>query len=275
MDKYTLPAITPVKPGRFFLVTFFLSWAIWIPLTLSHFGIAFHIPESTSAMVRLLGVLMPATSAIFLTALSGKKGSLRQLFRRLTTWRVGWKWWAAASLVFPAILVITDLIHNFFFIDKIIYIPNEASALVVNIIFLFIAVLGEEIGWHGVALPALQQKYSARVSSLILGLFWGLWHIPFWLLLDTFDQFGFMYLMLNFIFVLPLTLYSTWFFNHSRYSILLPIAFHLTFNVVNTALLPVTLSVRAFSILITLSWIIMVLVLPRLEPDNEMNLPGG
>lgn len=36
----------------------------------------------------------------------------------------------------------------------------------------------EELGWRGIALPALQKCYSALISSLILGLAWGIWHLP-------------------------------------------------------------------------------------------------
>ncbi len=36
----------------------------------------------------------------------------------------------------------------------------------------------EEIGWRGFALPHLQRRYSALVSSLIIGLAWAFWHWP-------------------------------------------------------------------------------------------------
>ena len=261
----TLHFTTPVPPSRFFSLTFLLSWLIWIPLTLSHFGIAFNIPESTSAVVRLLGVLMPAASALLLTAISGGKDALQRLLSRLMVWRVGWTWWSAAALVYPLLLTASALIHNCFSPSHVTPVPQGFAALLVNTILLSIAVLGEEIGWHGIALPALQQKYSALVSSLILGLLCGLWHLPFWLLLDTFDSFGILYLGLNLILVFPLIFYSTWFFNHSKYSILLPVVFHLTFNIVNTALLPVTINLGAFGILLAFGWIIAFLILPHLE----------
>jgi uncharacterized protein len=37
---------------------------------------------------------------------------------------------------------------------------------------LFSGPLAEEAGWRGFALPHLQEKYNALVSSLILGMIW-------------------------------------------------------------------------------------------------------
>lgn len=256
---------TPVPPGRFFALAFVLSWLIWIPLALSHYGILFNIPESVSSVVRLLGVLMPAVSALVLTAASGEKGALRLLLGRLAAWRVGWRWWGAAGLVYPLLLAAVAGLNNLISPLKVAVTRQDPVSLAVNILFLLLAVLGEEIGWHGVALPAVQQRRSPISSSWILGLCWGIWHVPFWLLLDTTDQFGLIYLALNVAFVFPMTFFSTWFFNHSRYSLLLPVVFHLTFNIVNTALLPVTLNLGAFVMLVAAAWAVMLLVLPGLR----------
>lgn len=270
----SLDPVTSVSPTRFFTLTFILSWLIWIPLTMSHFGIGpFHVAESTSNIVRLLGVLMPAASALILTRLTGGRDAMRSLRARLFLWRVNWKWWMAAVIGQPVLLVLAALVFNLFSASKLTPEPLvSASAFIVNVIMLLIATLGEEIGWRGVALPGLQKRGNAFQSSVILGLLWATWHIPFWLLLDTFDQFGVSYLLLNFVFVLPFTFYITWFFNHSDQSLLLPVMLHLTFNIVNTVLYPVTINVGAFLVFGIFEWIVFLIILPHLEARRSREM---
>jgi membrane protease YdiL (CAAX protease family) len=59
--------------------------------------------------------------------------------------------------------------------------PGETTgSLLGTIIFsLFSGPIAEELGWRGFALPRLQSKYNALISSLILGVIWTFWHIPF------------------------------------------------------------------------------------------------
>jgi membrane protease YdiL (CAAX protease family) len=263
---------TPVRPATFFGLAFLLSWLIWIPLVLSHFAVGpLHIPEDISSIVRLLGVLMPAVTALLLTAWVGGRTAVRDLLDRLTLWRVGWQWWVVAVVTLPAALIGSGLTYNWLGGNPPVtpLSPVSPVALVVNVVFLALATLGEEIGWRGVALPALQRRRSALAASAILGLMGAAWHIPFWLLLDTFDQFGVGYLVLNLLLVLPMTAYITWFFNHTRASVLLPVAFHLSFNIVNVAWLPITTSIGAFGLFIAVLWGIAFLILRHLEPKRE------
>jgi uncharacterized protein len=261
-----LPIIN-IRLTTFFVVTFLLSWLIWTPLDLSHFGIGqFQIAESTSGIVRLLGVLIPSIVAMVLAARS-KHGGIRILLSQLKVWRTGWRWWGAAAVVQPVILVITALVYNGWANKAITNVPwVSLSSFIVNVFFLFVATFGEEIGWRGLALPVLERRYTALKSSVILGFLWATWHVPFWLLLDTYTQFGVVYLVLNYLFVLSGTFYITWFYNHGRFSLLLPVIFHITFNIVNVAWLPVTSNLVAFGIVIVINLVIVFIILKRLEP---------
>lgn len=253
--------------AAFFGLSYLLSWSIWIPLALSHFGIGpFHIPEGVSELVRLFGVLMPAAAALLLTAFCVGRSAVKKLLQPLKTWRVGWGWWAAAVFVYPALLGITALIYNRLgWGPSLEPVQAGGATLVINIVILAVAALGEEIGWRGLALPSLQQRYSPLGASAILGILWATWHLPFWLLLDTFDQYGAGYLALNYLFVLPMTFYITWFYNRSRGSLSLVVAFHLSFNIVNVAVFPVTPTIEAFALFVGIAWITILPIFPRLR----------
>lgn len=250
----------PVSALRFFALTYLLSWLIWIPLVFAHFGIGpLRVPEGLSSAIRLLGVLMPAAAALTLTAAGGGRPAVRQLLARLLVWRVHPGWWLAAVGLFPALLLAAALLNRWLGGQPIPEAePGGFVALLMYIVMLAVASLGEEIGWRGVALPTLQRKHSPLRSSVLLGFLWSTWHLPFWLLLDSFDQFGPGYIALNYLGILPMTAFITWFFNGSRSSLLLPVAFHLSFNILNVALLPVTLSVGAYALFIGLQWLAMI-----------------
>jgi membrane protease YdiL (CAAX protease family) len=116
---------------------------------------------------------------LFLYGLPG----VRRLAFRLSPWSVGRAWPVlAVCLLLPLGVVVLPV--------KIL------AALAVSVPhlswegwphYLYGAVIGEgligpglfeEIGWRGFALPHLQRRYSALVSSLILGLVWACWHFP-------------------------------------------------------------------------------------------------
>ena len=74
----------------------------------------------------------------------------------------------------------------------------------------------EEPGWRGFALPRLQQRHTPLVATLLLGLGWGIWHVP-------------LYGPAGFVVPLVLAFYYTWLYNKTR-SVLLCILLHASFT---------------------------------------------
>lgn len=51
-------------------------------------------------------------------------------------------------------------------------------ALPVNLLLSFTAFFGEEYGWRYYLQPVLQEKFGMKKGVLLLGILWGLWHVP-------------------------------------------------------------------------------------------------
>ena len=45
-------------------------------------------------------------------------------------------------------------------------------------VILFIAAIGEELGWMGYAFEPMQERFGALKASILLGISWALIHIP-------------------------------------------------------------------------------------------------
>jgi membrane protease YdiL (CAAX protease family) len=96
--------------------------------------------------------------------------------------------------------------------------------------------LGEEPGWRGLALPRLQQCCGSLVGSLVLGVLWGLWHLPAFFLIPGYNGAGSGFVGIISAFIpyviatMALAIIYTWISNNTRGSLFLAILFHASFN---------------------------------------------
>ncbi len=181
-----------------------------------------------------LGALSAGLAGIILAAVEGRKHGVRELLGRVLIWRVGLQWWAFV-LLFPIIPAVGSL-YLFQLVGGPAVdwsgLPPLYSVVPLMIILIILAGVGEEFGWRGFALPRLQARYNALVSSLIVGLIWGLWHIPLFFIEGT-TQYEW---YLNAGLILPILAYTaftmawsiqfTWVFNHAKGSVLLAAVQH-------------------------------------------------
>jgi membrane protease YdiL (CAAX protease family) len=88
----------------------------------------------------------------------------------------------------------------------------------------------EEPGWRGFMLPELQRRLSLLGASLIIAVFWDLWHVP--LYLNGFYPGGIVGgLIGRTIYIIPLAIVFTWFYNRTGGNLFLLVCLHTTVNV--------------------------------------------
>ncbi len=118
---------------------------------------------------------------LILTAIVAGKAGLRDLFGRILIWRVGGGWWAFAVFAILGVVILGIVVNALFGLDPLDLsrIPQGLVSVVpIFVMRMITSGLGEELGWRGFLLPRLQTRYNALVASLIVGIFWGIWHIP-------------------------------------------------------------------------------------------------
>ncbi len=223
----------------FFLLSFLFSWIVWAPQAAGVLGIA-GVSIPAESPLNLLAVWGPALAAIIVAALATGRTGLRKLFGSLGQWRVGIQWYVLVLLL-PAGMwlagrVLDMLLRRSYELESVLSQvgPQYAMMLPFFIIFALPSALGEEIGWRGFALPRLQGKYSALVSTVILGLLWALWQLPHNI---GQGQTG-TALLLGVLSILPLTVLFTWVYNSTNGSLLLAWLFHAALIITGYLLAP-------------------------------------
>jgi membrane protease YdiL (CAAX protease family) len=100
--------------------------------------------------------------------------------------------------------------------------------------FFLDAGLGEELGWRGFLLPRLQARHNALVSSIIVGVAWGLWHLPLFMLegmppyYDLGQSYGVLPALFGYtvFFNVPWAILYTWLYNNTKGSLLIAFVHH-------------------------------------------------
>ncbi|MEQ5814209.1 CPBP family intramembrane metalloprotease [Marinobacter sp. NFXS11] len=169
-----------------------------------------------------LAVWAPAISAfIVIFRWSGLEGLRRHLGRALL-WRCSWPWYAFLLLGVPLVFFVGSFLKGN--LSETAFPFPTASSFLVALIFIAIKGPIEEFGWRGLALPLLQRKITPIWAAIVIGVIWGLWHTPAFLLSGT-EQSAWSFLPF-FTGTIALSVIVTPLFNASRGSIFLPALFH-------------------------------------------------
>lgn len=192
----------------------------------------------TDSIMLLIAAYSASLTGVILTAIVSGKAGLREMFGRLRIWRVGIGWWAFALFALVPMYLGGMVLGNLFIGSSLdlSHVPPLYMFIPLFIMKFFVdAGLGEELGWRGFLLPRIQARHNALVSSIIVGIVWGMWHLPFFIIdlgLPPYYELGQAYGVIpslsGFIifFLIPWTILYTWVYNNTKGSLLLAFVFH-------------------------------------------------
>ena len=175
-----------------------------------------------------LALVVPMLSAFIMTNITEGKSGNSRLRHRYVLWRVGFWWYLFVLIGSPALILLSILVLPGAIAAFRAPAPGFVFAYLMSYVLYFIlgGALGEVPGWFGFALPRQQQRSGPLVGTLFLGVLWGLWRLPLFLI-PGYDGAGtdFAGISIPFIeFLISITALSiivTWVFNNTQGSLLL------------------------------------------------------
>jgi membrane protease YdiL (CAAX protease family) len=230
-DQSTQPDAIPFRSiTLFLLLTFGIAWGILAAFIFFPESMVGLFGEITGEHpLFYLAVWAPAISAFIVIFRSSGLEGLRRHLGRALLWRCSWPWYAFLLLGVPLVFFVGSLFKGN--LSEAAFPFPSASSFLVALVFIAIKGPIEEFGWRGLALPLLQRKMAPIWAALVIGVIWGLWHTPAFLLSGT-EQSAWSFLPF-FTGTIALSVIVTPLFNASRGSIFLPALFH--FILINPA----------------------------------------
>jgi hypothetical protein len=208
----------------------------------------------------------PLFAALLVTWVVEGKTGLHDLWEQSTRWKISARWYLVA-LGLPLLLSAGSLgLGVLLSGSQPAYTPKLPIAYFLPFFLYMLVFTGvvEEPGWRGFALPRLQRRYSAYRASWILGIMWGLWHLPFIVYYTA--ALGIIPLLVS-VLILTFgtagwTIVNTWLYNSTR-SVWLMILLHGWGNTVqsylvlssNNMVAPVLYGILPWVIALVLLWV--------------------
>ncbi len=158
--------------ASYFVLTYTISWLGALLVVAPNLISGSRITTINGLIMFPVMLLGPSIAGIAMTAIADGKSGLRDLRSRMGRWRVGGQWYA--TILIPPVLIMLVLLALSTMVS-----PDFTPRLFLwGLLFGIPAGFLEEIGWTGYAFPKMCLKQSPLRASLLLGVLWGLWHLP-------------------------------------------------------------------------------------------------
>jgi len=211
------------------VLTYLLSWGIWLWVNETHQQLRGWI-----SLIALLGAFAPSLIGLLCSGIFDGWRGVGALLGRVIAWRVHWIVYLAV-LLGPMLLVMIPICINTVLggpVPQWKALLRLPELLPTTLKMLLIGGLTEELGWRGFSLPVLRQQRGPLMASLIIGLVWGLWHLPIYSLPTLGTPLPAGQLIWFSLSTVLLAIFFTALAEHSRDSVWIAILFHAWTNTV-------------------------------------------
>ncbi|HWA19923.1 MAG TPA: CPBP family intramembrane glutamic endopeptidase [Devosia sp.] len=148
-----------------------LFWGYWV-VAMPPGGLQI---STTFILCAIIGGFAPSLSGLALARAGSGMQGMRDLVAPVRRWRFAPSQWAIAIALVPATALLSALMQPAF-IGPLKW--PDPSVLAMALIWPLMAAAGEEFGWRGYLLPRLEQSFGLLRAAFVIGLVWGVWHLP-------------------------------------------------------------------------------------------------
>jgi CAAX protease family protein len=160
------------RVASYFVLTFAVSWMGALVVAAPYCLRGESIPKMSGLLMFPVMLLGPSLVGILMTSFTHGRDGLRNLFARMRRVRAPARWYAVLLLPPALVLGVLYALKTF---RSPLFAPNDFW---VGVSFGCIAGFFEEIGWTGYAFPEISARRNGFTSAILLGVLWGLWHLP-------------------------------------------------------------------------------------------------
>ncbi len=221
------------------LATYVFSWLFWVPSAVMFKSVESVFDLVTSPVfiaLQTLGAAGPSVVAYCFLKRFYSPSDLKAIVNRYKIWRLGPNWYLISVFLVIGISLLSLLIQVLFFESPLVeghalYDMHQGMGLalvaVLPLVFvaqIFSSPLLEEFGWRGFAQPLLQSRFGVLPASTVIGVVWGLWHLPLILAYGNNPAIALVSIVCHSILI-------GWVLNSTRGSMLMVLLFHASINV--------------------------------------------
>lgn len=165
----------------FCVLVFAISWGgMLVVLAPVLFTTTGELSEQGLFFAYLAMLAGPAIAGILLTGIVDGRAGLRDLAARLLKWRVGGRWYAAALLIAPVVILAVLLVLaqiSFAYLPRLYTTDDRIFLVQFSIISALLVGILEELGWTGFATELLlKRKNGILKTGLVVGVLYAAWN---------------------------------------------------------------------------------------------------